>query len=726
MRVSIGMMATEGAAGAANAVDGKERVSIGAIPEWVEKAVVRDFGRRSGAPVTCLLRDSRIHVPSRTIYTRTVTRLEGSQAVQQLSRVELPFDPHTRSLVIHSIAIFRNGTLKNMAELDRIEIIRREQGLESGIVNGEVSALLLLKDVRIGDVLDVEFSTVDGGSLFADDISWIVGLSAGYAVGTWSLVWIDREDRQLHIEGSHADIAYSEAAAGGLVTRTWLGRAIPEHEPEAQLPPDIFPYPVLQLTPFNGWGEIVSRLLAEWDFSAKDWAALEEELADIRQAAGGDDGRLVDLAVAAARDAVRYQNYSPGLLSVVPENVSVVWERRYGDCKEKSLMLVWLLGELGISAEPVLVASVIGKSLPHLLPAPTLFDHVVVRVTLDGKTLWIDPTDVYRGGHPSAWTYLPFHHALPLAPGSDALIPIPEHPQSYLEVREQVKATRGSPSTAHQVKFTFRGLRADGMRGMADAQGLSGVRRALQGFMESTRPGIEIEGDPVCEDDRTENVVRFEVTAIRPEGIKPHPGINMDHMTIAPFSFVGMLPGVDRIKRTHPLHIGRLDLIEHSIRVEHPDIKVADYPLQSVVNPAFKAKAESFMEKGAPVFKFSLEVRRDRVQPGDLPAYRSDVEKAFGLADVFLQLPKSGRQPISERDPEMAWGHTESSGGQGMISSHHSEKASPIRNVKLRQRRRSHQPVVEHRRKPAIPYWLIGTLVILVIKFILIAANSNW
>ncbi len=725
MRCSIGMIAREGAVGMSNAVDGKERVSIGAPPEWVQKAVVRDFGRRSGAPVTCLLKDSRIHVLSRTIYTRNVTRLEGSQAVQQLSRVELPFDPHTRSLIIHSIAIFRNGNLKNMADLERIEIIRREQGLESGIINGEVSALLLLKDVRIGDVLDVEFSTVDDGSLFADEVSWIQGLSAGYAVGTWNLVWIDQGDRPLRIEGGHDDIGYSETTADGLVTRTWHGRAIPELEPEANLPPDIFPYPILQLTPFDGWGEIVSRLLEKWDFSAQDRTALDEELADIRQAAGEDEGRLVDLAVAAARDAVRYQNYSPGLLAIVPENVSVVWERRYGDCKEKSLLLVWLLGELGIQAEPVLVASVIGKALPHLLPAPTLFDHVVVRARLGGKTLWIDPTDVYRGGNPSSWDCLSFHHALPLMEGSDALVPIPEHPESFLEVRERVKASRGSSSTAHQVEFAFRGLRADSMRGMADSQGLSGVRRALQGFMESTRSGMEIGEDPIYDDDRVENVVRFEVAGTRAEGIKPHPSLNNDHMTIAPFSFAGMLPGVDRLKRTHPLHIGKSDRIEHSVRVEHPDIKVADYPLQSVANPAFKAKAESFMESGAPVFKFSLELRRDRVPPEDLLAYRSDVEKAYGLADVFLQLPKSGKRPAKGLDPEMEWGHTESSGGQGTSSSH-AGKAPPIQNVRLQRRRRSHQPVMEHRRKPAIPYWLIGMLVAVIIKFILIAASSNW
>jgi hypothetical protein len=322
--------------------------------------------------------------------------------------------------------------------------------------------------------------------------------------------------------------------------------------------------------------------------------------------------------------------------------------------------------------------------------------------------------DVHLRGNAS------LHYALPLMPGSDALVAIPEHPVSFLKIREEVKAAKGSSSTDHRVEFTFRGLRADNMRGMVDSQGLSGARRALQGYMESTRSGMEIGEDPIYDDDRVENVVRFEVTGTRPEGIKPHPSQNNDHMTIAPFSFSGMLAGVDQLKRTHPFPIGRPDFIEHSVRVEHPDIKVADYPLQSVANPAFKAKAESFMENGAPVFKFSLELRRDRVQPADLPIYRSDLEKAYGLADVILYLPKSVGRCASNGVDSEKWGHTESSGGKGMATSPNLGKAPPIRNVKLQKRRRSHQPVMEHRRKPAIPRWLIVTLVIVVIKFIML------
>lgn len=710
------MIGVEGVSERIAVEESNVRISISEPPSWVVKSTVKNFDRRGGAPVTHLLKDCRVHIPSQTVYSRNVMRLEGSQAVQQLSRVEIPFDPYTRSLVIHSISIFRNGNLKNHAKLEDIEIIRREQGLESGVVNGEVSALLLLKDVRIGDVLDVEFSTVDEGSLFARDVSWIQGLQSTYPVGTWSLVWIDREDRNLSISGHSDHLEYSEETAGGETIRTWHGRSIREYEPEDHLPSDVFPSPVIQISPFGSWGEIVAKLLEKWSFSERDRTELDEELVSIKQAAGDDRGRAVDLAVAAARDAVRYQNYSPGLLAIVPENVSVIWERRFGDCKEKSLLLTWLLREMGIDAEPVLVATSIGRALPDLLPAPILFDHVVTRVHLGEKILWIDPTDVYRGGRPSSWTSLPFHHGLPLSTGSDTLVAIPEPSTSRLKVRETVKASQGSSTTSHSVEFSFHGRRADFMRGMLDSQGLAGVRRALKGFMESTRPGIEFDEDPEFHDDLEENEIRFEAKGTRLEGIKPHPSLNVDHMPIAPFVFVGMLPGVDRSKRNYPMGLGNPDQVEHLVRVAHPDVTQADLPTKFVRNSAFDVTSESYVENGHPVYRFLLEIKKDRVSPSELTTYRADVEKAFNLADISIHLPRSRRTKAKPVGAEDAWGSTASSGGQGMTNNFSPRASSP-------RRRRSYQSSAPPR-KPSVSYWAIGVGVFIFLKLIAIFVST--
>jgi hypothetical protein len=600
-----------------------------------------------------------VHVPTKASYSRHVSRLETPQAVQQLSRVEIPFDPEVQVLVIHAVSIFREGKLTNHAKLEDIELIRREQRLDAGILNGELSALLLLKDVRTGDVLDVEFTLTDEGGLFGEDMSWLQSAEQSYPVGDWRFVWMDRAGHACRVSAKPAHLTYAESESGELLIRTWTAASIPAKEPDELLPPDVFPVSFLQVTTHESWGGMVERLLTRWNAEPSDRSSLDVELSSIREIAGDDQEKLVDAAVATARDAVRYQNYSPGLLAMVPEDLSKIWERRFGDCKEKSLLLAWLLNECGINACPVLVNSIIGKALPKLLPSPALFDHVVTRVDVAGRVLWIDPTDLHRGGRPSEWTHLPFAWGLPLKEGASELLGIPAAlaGETFLKVKEYVKPDSKSRAVALDIEITTGGRRADWLRGLAGSQGMPGIQKFLKGFMETTRRGIELEEDPVYHDDRASNTGRIEVRARIPKGVLQDPEYARDFVALAPFSFAGALAGVDNPRRKTPLALGTKDRIEHEIEVEHPHVSKADFPRKTVKNAAFQMDAGSRMEGSRPVYWFTCSTLEDRVMPTDLPLYKSAVERAYGILDISLTLPASGRKgrPPSN-DPENRWG----------------------------------------------------------------------
>ena len=635
------------------------RIQVAPAAEWVERSKVRSASRCDSAPVTCLLAERQVHVPSKASYSRRVTRLETAHAVQEMSRIEIPFDPEIQVLVIHSVSIFRDGKLTNHARLEDIELIRREQRLDAGILNGELSALLLLKDVRTGDVLDVQFTVVDEGGLFGDDMSWLQAAEQGYPVGDWRFVWVDNADRTCRISEKPDHLVYAERKAGELLIRTWTAENIPAKEPEDHLPPDVFPVSVLQVTTHESWGGMVEHLLSHWNAEPSDRSSLDVELSSIREISGDDPEKLVDAAVAASRDAVRYQNYSPGLLAMVPEDLSKIWERRFGDCKEKSLLLTWLLCECGIEACPVLVSSNIGKALPKLLPSPALFDHVITRAEIAGRILWIDPTDLYRGGRPSGWTHLPFSWGLPLQAGASELLEIPDAPagEMFLKVRERVKPDSKSRVVALDIEITAGGRRADWLRGLAGSQGMPGIHKFLKNLMETTRRGVELEDDPVYHDDRGSNMGRIEVRARIPKGVLQDQVYARDIVPLAPFSFAGILTGVDNIRRKAPLALGTRDRIEHEIEVEHPHVSKADFARQTVKNPAFQVDAGSRMEGNRPVYWFSCSTLEDRVRPKDLPLYKTAVERACGILDISLHLPASGRKVGQQSsDPENRWG----------------------------------------------------------------------
>jgi tetratricopeptide (TPR) repeat protein len=77
---------------------------------------------------------------------------------------------------------------------------------------------------------------------------------------------------------------------------------------------------------------------------------------------------------------------------LVPANAETTWSRRFGDCKAKTALLLAILHELGIDAEPVLVNAAAGDAVADRLPMIGSFNHVLVRAHVGGKDRWLDGT----------------------------------------------------------------------------------------------------------------------------------------------------------------------------------------------------------------------------------------------------------------------------------------------------------------------------------------------
>ena len=89
---------------------------------------------------------------------------------------------------------------------------------------------------------------------------------------------------------------------------------------------------------------------------------------------------------------MRYVAILMGSGGLVPADAELTWARRYGDCKGKTALLLALLNALGIEAEPVAVSIGQGDGLDNRLPRVGLFDHVLVRAKVAGRTYWMDGT----------------------------------------------------------------------------------------------------------------------------------------------------------------------------------------------------------------------------------------------------------------------------------------------------------------------------------------------
>lgn len=89
---------------------------------------------------------------------------------------------------------------------------------------------------------------------------------------------------------------------------------------------------------------------------------------------------------------MRYVEISLGDGGYIPAQPEKVLDRQYGDCKDKSMLLISLLKSEGISAKPVLVLTSDEGVIEPKFPSWN-FNHMIVKAaTKDGKNYWIDPT----------------------------------------------------------------------------------------------------------------------------------------------------------------------------------------------------------------------------------------------------------------------------------------------------------------------------------------------
>jgi len=91
---------------------------------------------------------------------------------------------------------------------------------------------------------------------------------------------------------------------------------------------------------------------------------------------------------------IRYTGIEFGENNIVPHSAAETLAHKYGDCKDKALLLVSMLRAAGIPAYMALLNTDRGIGVLPDLPGMSMFNHAIVLAPGDPDQ-WIDPTDEY-------------------------------------------------------------------------------------------------------------------------------------------------------------------------------------------------------------------------------------------------------------------------------------------------------------------------------------------
>ncbi|MDR3626360.1 MAG: DUF3857 and transglutaminase domain-containing protein [Ignavibacteriaceae bacterium] len=180
------------------------------------------------------------------------------------------------------------------------------------------------------------------------------------------------------------------------ITFTWEQRDIPAFTPDPEMPPHKNYIKYLKFAPskWKTWADVS-------DFFYKDFfkpslvvsKEVTAKAAEITKNYNDEVDKIKN--VYDFVQTLRYVDVDLGDASLTPEKPDVVLKRKYGDCKDKSVLLIAMLKSLGIQSKPVLVLTHDEGVLDNNF-ACWNFNHMIVKAeTKDGKIFWIDPATKY-------------------------------------------------------------------------------------------------------------------------------------------------------------------------------------------------------------------------------------------------------------------------------------------------------------------------------------------
>ncbi|WP_235037671.1 MULTISPECIES: DUF3857 domain-containing protein [unclassified Novosphingobium] len=412
MRLSVSVcLAAMLAGGAAHAAS--NQVQRGPEPKWAVQSELMAVPADAAGAVFIRRQDSEIHIDDKgqLLYGGYRIRILHSNALQ-IGNLSVGWNPAAGSPVVHVIKIHRDGEVIDVLQKASFEVLRREDQLEAAMLEGTLTAVLRVPDLRVGDELEFGATIrVSDPTLGKDDAGMLL-LGAEPAPGRYHLrlSWEERNKPAIKMTPDMA--AAAQQSTNAVDYRFDNPAAL---TPPKDAPPRYMLQRMAEYSSFGDW-QALSRRFAPLFAGASKLAAnspLKREAARMASAHASPLDRA-NAALKLVQQDVRYIYVGLNGGNLTPATAEETWQRRYGDCKGKTALLLALLGELGIEAEAVLVnSSGADDGLDERLPSPRVFDHVLVRARIDGKLYWLDgtlPPVVPAGAEPA----LPFQWVLPL------------------------------------------------------------------------------------------------------------------------------------------------------------------------------------------------------------------------------------------------------------------------------------------------------------------------
>lgn len=494
----------------------QEQVSKGSVPAWVtesdlpEPSPDRLTQVQGGIYYLLASRQQRLHDNERTNFMRLAMKVVSREGLEKAGNLSFDFRPETDELTIHSIRRHRDGETVDLLADTEFSVFQQEDSLEHGILDGSKTAFANLQDVRVGDIIEYSHSKRYKSILMPEQIFSRFARDYSFPVARLENRVIVPADLNVTFRQTGKEQEIEETKTEAEKIFSWEDNDTDPISYENNTPEWFRSQKEVQVSSVPSWSAVARDSLDHYKPIVSLPDSFRQRLDEIAEETS-DRSRQISKVLSLVQDEIRYVGIEIGRGAFIPRAPDVVLARGYGDCKDKSYLMVEALRHLGIKATPTLAHLTEGASLDELLPSPYAFNHVIVKVEAEGETYWLDPTAKYQYSPQPSNSQVDYGFVLPIADsdeGLEEIVPtLPSAAQTI--VRETFSFDRSVEPAALNLKVVsrYKGWDAARFRGRLADNGKESTAKNYEKYYLGVYGQVDESTSFVVEDDRDKDIV---------------------------------------------------------------------------------------------------------------------------------------------------------------------------------------------------------------------------
>lgn len=476
---------------------------IAEAPDWIEN-IDAEYDIQEIDELTSayyyLLVDKQYDIERQQDFIHVAIVILNAEGLREVSDITVEYDPSYQELVFHKINIIQRDTVWSQLDHSQIRVVEAEPDMERYQYDRHLTAVVHLKNIQIGDIIEYAYSIKGYNPVFEGHYSCKLYLQFAVPIQKYFV-------RLITPKRTHLQLKYFNEAAqpklfqsGDNNIYVWKLTNIPQLLSDINTPLWYDPYPHVAISDYTSWQSVVEWCMRLFDVNTNNRLVLKDKARDMFDHASIDT--TIIQVIRFVQDNIRYLSYSNGLYSYKPQNPIRVLEQRYGDCKDKALLLSELLRAFDIEAFPLFVSSTNGYTLEDYPPSLSWFDHCVVHFRKNDTSYYVDPTISSQGGDLSHLYFPIYHKGLVIRKEENDLSDLPMSSYASTSVTETYTLNELGNGATLDVITSYKGADADIARRQFATIDKNVIQHNYTEFYASLYPTIEIDREMVITDIR--------------------------------------------------------------------------------------------------------------------------------------------------------------------------------------------------------------------------------